>query len=318
MEIQYCKIGIDFGGTRIKVGLVDRGEVLVLKILEAISKDGMRMHLARLEGVIFELIGMKTKIQIEGIGLAFPGIVDPEINRVMETSAKYDDAPDIDLVGWSREKFSLPLKMDNDARLAGLGEWMYGAGKGVSNMVMLTLGTGIGTSVILDNRPVQGRHHRAGILGGHLIIDYKNNIDLCSCGKYGCVEGIASMWMIENKARHHELFGNSLLAVSPKIDWETIMKLSKQGDRLSILLKDSCLMAWGAGLVNLVHAYDPEVVVIGGGISHSGEEMVEFFRHFLQKRIWGADGIPEIRIAKFPESAAVLGAASLFDNRMDN
>lgn len=307
------RIGIDLGGTRIKTGLVKDGEVSKVKVLGVGSNRSLQALLPRLKEMIIELTKTDEAIRIESIGLAFPGIVDSDKNKVIDTSAKYTDAPSIDLVKWAKETFELPFRMDNDARLACLGEWRYGAGKGISNMVMLTLGTGIGTSAVVDGRLLRGKHFQASILGGHIIIDYKNKTDQCSCGKYGCPEAIASMWMIERKAKQHLLFKQSLLSETKSINWEIILKLSDQGDELSKILKQDCLEAWSAALINLVHGYDPEIVVVGGGISHTGEKIKLFFEKFLKERAWCPGEKPEIRMAEFPDTAALLGAAALFD-----
>lgn len=307
------KIGIDLGGTRIKTGLVRDREVLISNVFDVDSNKTLKSVLPKLEEDILQFSG-KEAVAIEGIGVAFPGIVNTDKGQIIDTSAKYTDAPVINLVRWAEEKFHLPLKMDNDARLACLGEWRCGSGRGTSDMVMLTLGTGIGTAVVIEGRLLRGRHFQAGILGGHFIVDINNKTDQCSCGRYGCLEGIGSMWMIEKKAKQNPLFESSLLAgTGSSIDWELILQLSGQGDALSELLKLHCLEVWATCLINLVHAYDPERVVIGGGISHAENIILPYFKAFLEKRSWCPGGIPEIKMAEFPDTAALLGAASLFD-----
>lgn len=306
-------IGIDLGGTRIKTGLVENGTVKDLKITEARSKDGLKGQLIELEQTIAELRNVHSGIELAGIGLSFPGIVDSVQNKVIDTSSKYPDAPSLNLTHWAKEAFGVPFKMDNDARLACLGEWHYGAGKGTANMVMVTLGTGIGTSAIIDNRIVRGSHFQGGILGGHIILDYKNHLDVCSCGRYGCAEGVASMWMIEKRAKEDALFGKSMLADEAKINWESIIKCSKVGDALAVKLRAHCLDVWSTAIINLVHAYDPERIVIGGGISHTEDGLLSYFEKELKNRAWCPRGIPELRLAEHPDTAAILGAAALFE-----
>lgn len=313
---EVYRIGIDLGGTRIKTGLVSKGKILTSDIFDVGSNEALKSVLPELVEKIIRLSG-KNKDKIQGIGVAFPGIVDSDKNRVIDTSAKYTDAPAVDWVKWAKETFDLPLKMDNDARLACLGEWHYGAGKGVSDMIMLTLGTGIGTAAVIDGKLLRGKHFQAGILGGHMVIDYKNKENRCSCGRYGCLEAAASMWMIENMAGRHSLFRKSLLADTGRVRWQDILRLADRGDKLSELLKLHCLEVWAIGLVNLVHAYDPERIVIGGGISHAEDLILPYFKEFLEKRSWCPGGIPEIRTAQFPDTAALLGAASLFDQKED-
>jgi len=306
------KVGIDMGGTRIKIGLVRNGKVVASNILEAASDQSFKVHLPLLERGISQLFPKGEKKDIQAIGVAFPGLVDTAKNAIIDTSSKYTDAPSLNLVRWAQQKFGVPLKIDNDARLACLGEWRYGAGKGVSDMVLLTLGTGIGTAVIMNGQLLRGKHFQAGILGGHFIIDYKDKNHVCSCGKYGCSEAIASMWMIRDLAKGHPQFNKSLLSSANVIDWETILSLSAQNDTLAIILKEHCLQTWAVTLVNLVHAYDPERIVIGGGIMHSGAIVLDYLRDTMEKRAWCPSGPPEVRQADFPDTAALLGATELF------
>lgn len=297
------------------MGLVHDGKVLTSTVFEVGSNRELKPLLSKLENDVLRFARLKT-VKIEGIGVAFPGIVDTDNSRVIDTSAKYIDGPSIDMVRWAREKFHLLLKIDNDARLACLGEWHYGSGKGTSDMIMLTIGTGIGSAVIMDGKLLRGKHFQAGILAGHTLIDYNNKTDRCSCGKYGCMEGIASMWMIEEKAKRSPLFKNSLLRqAGQKINWRLIIQLSEEGDELSRQLKQHCLEVWSVGLINLVHAYDPERVIIGGGVSHAENTILPYLRSALQKRSWCPGGPPEIKIADFPDTAALLGAAILFDTK---
>jgi glucokinase len=304
-------IGIDLGGTRIKIGKVNSDTVVTSKILDAGSNRKLTEILPTLKEEIVQL-SERQKDSVRGIGLAFPGIVDSDRNCVVSTSGKYEDAISIDLVRWSKETFNLPFRMDNDARMACLGEWRYGAGKGASDVLMMTLGTGIGSSAIIEGRLLRGKHFQAGILGGHIIIDYKNKKDQCSCGKYGCVEAAASMWRIQNMAKEHPLFKESQLADTDDINWETILEFSKQGDELAGLLKRHCLDVWSVGLINLVHAYDPERVIIGGGISHSEKVILPWFERSLKEQAWCPGGLPKLYVAKFPDTAALLGVAALF------
>lgn len=120
----------------------------------------------------------------------FPGLVDPIHNRVISTNEKYDDACSISLDKWAWENWEVPFCMDNDARLAVAGEWWQGAARGKNNVVMMTIGTGIGTGVVIDGRLLYGQHFQAGSLGGHFVLDYKGR--RCSCGNKGCVEALSS------------------------------------------------------------------------------------------------------------------------------
>ncbi|MEO6838436.1 MAG: ROK family protein [Ginsengibacter sp.] len=307
------RIGIDLGGTRIKVGLVLDGLVVASRILSTPSDKGLESQLEILQTEIFDLCSEIGDVDFKQIGIGFPGLVNTDENKVICTSSKFTDAPSLDLIKWAKEMFGATLKMDNDARLACLGEWFYGAGRGTSDMVMYTLGTGIGTSVVIEGKLMRGKHFQAGILGGHIVIDYKDELNKCSCGKYGCLEAVASMWMIQKLAMQHPLFYKSLLAKVEKINWQIILELSGYGDELSLFLRQHCLNTWAVGLVNLVHAYDPERVVVGGGIINNPEAVLPYFRKFMEDRAWYSGGMPEIVSADFPDTAGLLGAAALFE-----
>lgn len=305
-------IGVDLGGTRIKTGIITNGKVEELAITEINSPKALLTYLPLLKSCIYELQQKTKGAEIKGIGLAFPGLVDTEKNIVIGTSQKYNDAPELNLVLWAKQELGLNLKIDNDARLACMGEWKYGAGKESSNMVMCTLGTGVGSAVIIDNRMLYGKHFQAGVLGGHFIIDFENTENRCSCGNYGCVEATASNWMIEQYALKHLMFKESRLSKIEKIDIAAVFDLSIKGDGLSILLRDHCINTWAVGIINLIHAYDPEVVVIGGGIMHSQDIILPYFKKVIAQRAWCPSGIPDIRTADYPDTAALLGTALLF------
>jgi glucokinase len=304
-------IAVDLGGTRIKAGLIINGRVESLTIKEISTNEGLSDYLPVLHALIADL--NRQDQSVTGIGIGFPGLVDTDKNTVIDTSGKYNDAPDIDLVGWARDEFGLNLKIENDARLACLGEWKYGAGTGYDDMVMCTLGTGIGSSAIINGKILRGRHFQAGILGGHSIIDYRASQNVCSCGKYGCVEALASNWAVRKMATQHPLFRSSSLSTRDEIDLALIFEMSEQSDELSVLLRDHCMSVWSVGLVNLIHAYDPEVVVVGGGIMHAKEIVLPYFEEQIKKRLWCPSGVPELRSADYPDSAALLGATQLFE-----
>jgi len=147
-------IGIDFGGTRIKLGLVHKGKLLDFEIIEAKASLGIGPRLGDMEVWIKTLFQRKDiPIQkLSGIGAAFPSIVDSRAMRVLTANNKYPDAGDIDMKQWALDTFGVPFVMENDARLALIGEWQYGAGKGCDDIVMVTLGTGYGAARSLKGK----------------------------------------------------------------------------------------------------------------------------------------------------------------------
>jgi glucokinase len=248
--------------------------------------------------------------------VAFPGIVDPRSNRIISSPKdKYDDGATIDLNDWSEQTFDIPARVENDAHAALLGEWQFGAGKGVDNFIMITLGTGIGTSVLIGGRPLRGTHHQAGVLGGHLIVE--PNGRRCICGARGCFEAQCGSWAVPQIAREEPDFGSSKLSKEPQIDYATIFRLAESGDPVSVRLRDRALDWWSALLVTLIHSFDPERIVIGGGIMRSRELILPHVQKFIDTNAW----TPCARVLATPaalgDDASLLGLHALFTKVLD-
>ena len=156
-------IGIDLGGTRVKSGLLSNNILLEKTIFDVDSDKGLLSNLPRLEMAIDELL-KKYEVKpglLEGIGLAFPGIVDPLSKKIISTNKKYDDGPGLNLEKWAAQKWNAPLYIENDARMTVVGEWIFGAGRGSNDIVAVTIGTGIGSSAIIEGRLLRGKHFQA-------------------------------------------------------------------------------------------------------------------------------------------------------------
>lgn len=306
-------IAIDLGGTRIKIGLLIDKLLTDLRIIEANSSESLENHLSIIDDTIQQFVLVHSLVAIDGIVMAFPGIVNPKFKTVISTSKKYEDATQLDLSSYYYEKWSTKFFLENDARLACIGEWKYGSALGFNDVVMCTLGTGFGSSAIINGKILHGFHHQAGILGGHTIIDFKNITQQCSCGGYGCVEAMASTWNIDQFAKNHPQFNESTLAQVEKIDWQTVDANRKEDDALSLLLYDHCLNVWAAGIANLIHAYDPQIIVLGGGIMHAGDDLKSALEKNIAKRVWCPSGLPEFRVATYPDTAALLGSTTLLE-----
>ena len=207
-------IAIDLGGTVVKIGLLSDGEIVDCVRLPSRLALGLAPNLPKIKEAIDRLLAA-WRIDVAAlrcIGLAFPGLVDPIHNRVISTNEKYDDACSISLDKWAWENWEVPFCMDNDARLAVAGEWWQGAARGKNNVVMMTIGTGIGTGVVIDGRLLYGQHFQAGSLGGHFVLDYKGR--RCSCGNKGCVEALSSSFFLPTIIREHAL----LTEVLPRLE----------------------------------------------------------------------------------------------------
>jgi glucokinase len=314
-------IGIDLGGTRIKLGLVScnkQGNNMLVdkQIIPAQSAKGLAATLPVIKDHINALLHANN-VNIntfKGIGFGFPGLVDPTTNQILSTNAKYDDALHIKLDEWVQANWNVDFFMDNDARLAAVGEWKYGAGSDTDDLVVMTIGTGIGTSVIMNGQVMRGKHFEAGCLGGHISVVYNGR--QCTCGNKGCVEAYAATWSLKERIQAHEAFGKSSLSKVDVIDFEALFNEADKNDALAVEFKNDCIQLWSAAIVNLIHAYDPEVVVIGGGVMHRHEELIPGIKELVHKHAWTPWGKVEIEPSQLLSDAGIYGAVYCLQHKV--
>lgn len=298
-------IGIDLGGTRIKIGLMKNATLIDKQVLFARSCNGLASHLSLIDEAIAAMLLEHGVARIQGVAMAFPGLVNPHTKKVLSTNQKYDDAASLDLITYYKQKWDASFFIDNDARMAAVGEWQFGAGRNCNDLVMMTIGTGIGTSVISEGRLLRGKHFQAGCLGGHFVVNYKGK--LCTCGNTGCVEAEASTWNIASFAQEHTAISSSLLK-EKTIDFRELFQAAAQGDVVAIEIKQHCLDVWAAGVISYIHAYDPEMVILGGGILNSAAEIIPHIREKVNKYAWTPWGKVAIRVTVLQDAAGIFGA----------
>jgi glucokinase len=304
-------LAADIGGTRIKLGIVRDQRLLSQDSIEARSAQGLQPQLARIAQTFADL-ARGTDIRYEdcaAVSVAFPSLVDVAAGRALNSYGKYPDAPRIDLPGWARETFGLPLVIDNDARVAQLGEWRAGAGRGCDDFVMLTVGTGLGTSALIDGRLLRGKHGEGGILGGHMTV--RQGGRPCICGNRGCAEAEASTAVLPQIAREHKEFASSALSAVEVIDYPTVFKLARKGDACAAALRSHSLDVWSALLVNLIRVYDPERIVVGGGVIGGAPDCVAALEERVHACVRSPWGRVEIVPAQLGDAAALIGAGCL-------
>lgn len=308
-------LAVDLGGTRIKLGVVRDGRVLAREILAGESAKGLARQLPAVAAACQALCA-RADVRLEecsGIGLCFPGLVDLDCRRVTATYAKYTDAPGIDLPAWGRDRLGLPVCIENDARVALLGEWRFGAGRGCDDLVMMTLGTGIGGAAMLEGRLLRGRHGQAGVLGGHLTLRLDGRA--CSCGSIGCAETEASGGWLPTLAREHPAFAASRLAREPVLDYAAVFRLAAEGDVCAEALRAHSLRVWGTAMVNLIHAFDPVRVIVGGGIMASADTILPALRDYTNRHAHTPWGKVEVVAAALGDDFALLGCEVLLRER---
>lgn len=308
-------LAADIGGTSVKVGLIEDARVLARERVPIAVRS-------RLEPLLDSLAqrwrGMLTGAgrdphEAAAVALAFAGVVDARSCRVVSTNEKFTDAPSLDLRQWAQETMQLPLWIDNDARVALIGEWRAGAGRGVDDLVMMTLGTGIGGAAVVEGRVLRGSHGLGGMFGGHLTL----NIDgrACTCGNIGCAEAEASTdrlpEIVSALAQGHGIDPPASWAADPALDYAVVFERADTGDRLAKAVRDRSLAVWSAATVNLIHAYAPRRVVIGGGIARGAPWIIDTIQKHVDRHAWAPWGAVEIRPAALGDDAAVIGSEFL-------
>ncbi len=305
-------LAVDAGGTHVSCGAVEGRELLEARSVDTDSRGRLANLLPALSEILHQL-SSRHSARFDGIGFGFCGLVDSAAGRVLSTNQKYSDATEIDLVAWAGEEFGLPLILENDARLALLGERHSGAAQNSDDVVMMTLGTGIGTAAIMGGQLVRGRHFQAGCLGGHFTIVPGGR--LCSCGARGCFEAEASTCALPDVCRTWRGFDGSPLAKEEKLDFLTLFHWADQGDAVAVQVRSRCVEIWSACALSLIHAYDPELLIVGGGVMKASYPILEKIQEHVHSYAWTPWGKVRIAAAQLGSNAALMGAVPLFEQQ---
>jgi len=311
-------LACDWGGRRIKLGLVRQGQVLAGATLPAQADQSLATRLEAVADVFRRLCAQQGLAwqDCRGIGFAYPSIVDTVQARILDHFGKFSDAASFDLRGWACRVFGLPLAIDNDARMALIGEWRHGAGRGCDDLAVVTLGTGLGVSAVIEGRVLRGGHGQAGILGGHLTVRHGGR--RCACGNIGCAEAEASTSVLASLAEAHPAFATSPLAREPVLDYAAVFRLAEQGDPCARALRDHSLKVWSALAVNVIHAYDPARLILGGGVMGSAEVILPAVREYVARHAHTPWGQVEVLASELGDRAALIACEWLVDERLKN
>ncbi len=311
-------IACDFGGTNIKIGILKDGKVVRKSSIEAFSHMGIEYQLKNVEVEIKKLL-QDSNYELQdcsGIGIAIPGLVDNKEKRVLSINEKYKDAETFEFKEWAEVKLGLPLVMDNDANLALLGETKAGCAKGSEDAVLMILGTGIGTAAVINGKLLRGKHYQAGCLGGHFIT--KVNGKKCTCGSIGCIEAQIGSWAIPDEAASFKEFPGSMLAKCELIDVKNVILCMDKGDTFASAFFNHLIDNWSAAVVNLIHAYDPEVIILSGGIMKAGNKILKPLSEKVWQMAWTPWGKVQFLLAEDPDTSVLLGIEYLLKEAILN
>ena len=303
--------GVDIGGTTVKMGLFDQDATVLDKWEiptrkenggEAILPDVAKAILSKMEekGI--------TADQVKGIGVGAPGAVDEEgtmVGGAVNLGWGVLNIPEI------LHKFiDVPVKANNDANVAALGEMWQGGGKGYSNMVAVTLGTGVGGGIIVNGKILTGATGAGGEIG-HIHLE-DNETESCGCKKKGCLEQYASATGIVRLANRRLAKDDAPSALrGGEVSAKTVFDAVKAGDAVAIEIAEQFGDYLGKGLAAVAAVVNPEVFVIGGGVSKAGEILLSYVKPAFAKYVFYPCGKAEFKLATLGNDAGIFGAAAL-------
>ena len=307
-------IGVDLGGTNVKIGIVSREGKIIKKIsLETKAAGGPNSVISQIQKGIKEVLS-KNKLKIHGIGIGSPGIISTKKGIV-------EDPPN--LPGWGKvslgkiieKEFKIKTYVENDANAAAIGELIFGAGKKFDAFVMVTLGTGVGGGIIIDKKLFRGQFGAAGEIG-HMSISY-NGLQ-CNCGSFGCVETFVGnhyiVKRVQNELAQHkdsqiwQLIENDLTKLTPLV----IDKALQNNDEYAGQVVEQTGMYLGTGLASVANAFNIGTFIIGGGVAGFGKPLFKAVEESISLRVMKPLR-KKVKIipAKLKNDAGIKGASAL-------
>ncbi len=304
-------IAVDIGGTKMLTALFGAdGKVLGKNVHPTMAGEGVNTVVDRLVAAIKEVAEQNKTLlaDVGGIGIACAGGIDTANGIVVTPSPHLPDWRGLHLAEIIKKKTGVMTFIINDASAAALGEQRYGAGKGIQNLVLLTLGTGIGGGLIIDGKLYLGTHGGAGELG-HITVEAHG--PKCGCGNTGCLEMLASGTAIVNDAIGRIRRGEKSSLTGENITAEIVGTAAENGDKLAKDVIAQAAFYLGVGIVNVANIFNPEMIVIGGGMAALGEMIIAPGRKMVEERAFSINskGIKIVR-AELGNDAGAYGAAA--------
>lgn len=301
-------IGVDVGGMSIKIGVFNEKKKLLDKFsINTVIRQNNNEKLFLND--IFEEIekycdnnkfGLK-KNKIKGIGFAMPG---PVVNNQLIHAVNINWSKKYDIVKATKKRFGQNVKVVvfNDGNAATLGENSYTLKNKYKSMCLITLGTAVGTGIIINGELIEGKSGIAGELS-HIRIDYSEGAKRCACGNVGCIETLAGTKGLKNI--YKSLLGN--VKWDDSIDAKTIIDRAKAKDKIAAKAVDMSFDGISSLIAMLMHVFEPEVVIIGGGMSNAGIFIIDLIERHLKEKVFMTKKLPKIVLAKLKNDAGIYG-----------
>lgn len=309
-------IGVDLGGTTIKIGMVDEtGHIVRSGMIDTDPSHDPKVILRDMTVEIERLIkeqGLQRQ-DVKSIGIGVPGLVDYEKGIVIYcTNLSWYN---VDAVQYLREHFQLPVFIENDATAAAYAESLFGSTKDAKDSIFLTIGTGIGGGIIINRHIIRGAHGSGSELG-HMVIG--ENFYDCNCGRNGCFETLASATAMVKYAMYRMDHGQAesglkrILNEKGQLEAKDIFDQAAEGDALAVETVHRTAKYMAIGIANIYNIFDPEVIAIGGGVSKAGDSFFDMVRQ-MAKKMTLVDCIEYGKIvrAELGNDAGIIGAAFL-------
>ncbi len=301
-------IGVDLGGTNLRTALLSPDGTILDKHKEATrASDGWKKVVARLIDSIKQQqeTAEKKGLKVVAVGVGAPGVIQSGRGIVVK-SPNFPDWNNLPLKDELEKALDLPVYIENDANAAALGEQWRGAGNGIGSMILLTLGTGVGGGIVLNNQIWQGADGMAGELG-HMTVFPDGR--LCGCGNTGCLEMYASARGIVQSYRERKAHAS---VSSGEITSEHVYEAARKGEADALAVMQGMGSILGIGIANLINIFNPEMIVIGGGVKDAWPLFIDATRAEIRKRAFEVPAArTEIVPSKLGDDAGMIGAAAV-------
>ncbi len=308
-------IGIDLGGTNISAGIVDENGNILVKAstptMNGREYEDIIDDMAELSKKLMKELNVTEK-DIEALGVGLPGMIDKK--KGISIYANNLNFNNVNIVEEMQKRIDLPCYIENDANCAAIGENICGVAYGNENLIYITIGTGLGAGIIMNGKVFDGSFGGGGE-AGHMVIVAEG--EECSCGRKGCWEAYASASALRREGRiaaakypnskiYDLVDGNIKL-----IDAKTVFDAADMDDEIAVEIIDKYIKYLAVGLVNLVNIFQPEAIIIGGGVCAQGDNIINPLKKILSEKVYGGELKTKLSAATLGNDAGIVGAAML-------